>query len=85
MGTRLAAAPAVVLAASPAESAWGITESICDDPSAIDIISTVDPADTIPGETAAVLALDVAPGGQAGHYGVGSCATGVIPEAALAG
>ena len=85
MGTRLAEGPAVALAASPGQSAWGITESICDDPTAADSVSTVDPADTVYGETAAVLALDAPPGGQAGHYGVGSCATGVIPEAALAG
>jgi hypothetical protein len=85
LGIGLSQRGALVLAASPAASTWGITESICDDPGAADAISTVDHADTIYGQTAVALGLGNLPSDDAGHYGLDACATGVIPDTASAG
>ncbi len=85
LGSRLSERGDVVLAASPVGSVWGITESICDDPGTAEVISTVDHAETVYGQTAVVLGLDEPAGSEAGHYGLESCATGVVPDTALAG
>ena len=85
LGLRLAEEGTVVVAASPAADTWGITQSICDDPAAAEEISTVDHADTVYGQTSVVLSLAALPAEEPGHYGLESCATGVIPEPASAG
>ena len=85
LSLRLSEDGTVVVAASPAADTWGITEAICDDPAAVEAVSTVDHADTVYGQTAAVLSLAALPAEEPGHYGLGSCATGVIPDPASAG
>jgi hypothetical protein len=67
-----------VVAAEPSASVWGVVQSLCDG-DAVDSVSTVDHADTVPGQVAAVLGLDYARTNGAGHWGTASCATEVIP------
>lgn len=84
-GARLSERGRTVVAAEPFGSVWGLVQSICEDPSTVDEISTVEGADAEYGQAAAVLGLDDPALEEAGHWGVGSCATRVIPELSQAG
>jgi hypothetical protein len=68
-----------VLAAEPAESAWGVVPLLRDDSRTVDLVSTVSEADTLPGRIAVVLALDDTAPGRVGHYGTGAGTT-VLPD-----
>jgi hypothetical protein len=86
LGIALSARGAGVLVAEPTDSAWGIVQSIRADGEASEVVSTVDQAETVPGQVATALGLDLAASGRAGHWGVQQGAAAVIPEpAALAG
>jgi hypothetical protein len=68
-----------VLAAEPTASAWGVVTALRDDSRAIDRVSTVNEADTLPGRIAVVLGLDETAPGHVGHYGTGAGTT-VLPQ-----
>lgn len=70
---------AAVLAAEPGASSWGIVGAVRDDGEVNDSVATVDQADTIAGQIAVVMALDLATEGRPGHYGVESGADSIIP------
>jgi len=68
-----------VLSVEPSDSVWGVVGAIREDGLAIERVSTVDDAETIPGRIATVLELDQAAPGRAGHYGAEDGAA-VLPE-----
>jgi hypothetical protein len=72
-----------VLAAELGESSWEVVPAVRDDGEVSDAVATVDQADTIAGQIAVVMALDLATQGLPGHYGVDSGATSVIPQPTL--
>jgi hypothetical protein len=78
--TRLGEQGAGVLVAEPATSRWDLVTAIRDDGQARNEVSTVDQADTSAGRVAIVLGLELAERDVAGHYGVRTGATAVIPE-----
>ncbi|MFC5007546.1 copper transporter [Dactylosporangium cerinum] len=65
-------------------SANGLVSSVRDDASIAKDVSTVDNAVTAYGQVAAVMALVERLGGKAGHYGIGSGATSLLPKTASA-
>jgi len=69
-----------VLAAEPGASSWEVVPTVRDDGDVNDFVATVDEADSIAGQIAVVMALDLAAQGLPGHYGVDSGATSVIPQ-----
>ncbi|MGH2731273.1 MAG: copper transporter [Actinomycetota bacterium] len=76
----LAQRGAGVLAAEPGASSWDVVPTVRDDGEVNDSVATVDQADSIAGQIAVVMALDLAARGLPGHYGVDSGATSVIPQ-----
>lgn len=72
------------LVGEPAESTWGLTAAVREDPEAGTTVATVDQANTVEGRIAVVLGLERAFAGATDHYGVGPGATRVIPEPASA-
>ena len=85
LATGIARGEEVVMVAEPFGSEWGLVDAVRGDGRARDLVSTVDQADTVPGQIAVALGLEREVEGPqddpAGHYGVGEDATAVIPEA----
>jgi hypothetical protein len=76
----LAQRAAGVLVAEAGPSSWEVVPTVRDDGDVNDAVATVDQADTVAGQIAVVMALDLAAEGSPGHYGVDSGATSVIPQ-----
>jgi hypothetical protein len=80
LGEELANEGAGVLAAEPSNSTWGLVDALLDDAETVETVSTVDQAESVSGSVAVVLALDLARGGDIGHFGIDSGADAIIPE-----
>ena len=81
LGSAAAEAGAPVAAIEPASSLWSAVQIVRADERASALVSTVDAASTIAGQTAAILTLEEVFSGVRGrHYGVGAGAEGAIPQ-----
>lgn len=80
LGQGLGERDAAVMVVETSDSAWGIVPAVRGDGLSRDIVATVDQGETVPGQIAMVLGLDLAEEGTVEHYGVGPGAARVIPE-----
>lgn len=80
LSTAIAAGDAPVLMCEPAESRWGLVETVRNDGDARDVVATADGVETPPGRVAAILGLSRATQEQVGHYGRGPGAGQFLPE-----
>jgi hypothetical protein len=84
LATGIAQREEAIMVAEPSGSVWGLVDAVRSDGRARDLVSTVDQAETVPGQIAIALGLEQEGDPRdepAGHYGVGEDATAVIPEA----
>jgi Copper transport outer membrane protein, MctB len=72
-----------VLAAEPSDSTWNFVQLVRADAKAQSAVATVDNAETVPGQIAAVLSLREAMRGRIGHYGFGPGALTAIPQPSI--
>jgi hypothetical protein len=80
LATNLAQRDADVLVAEPSSSVWGVVGHLREDSRALETVSTVDHAETVPGRVAVVLGLSRAARGRVGHFGTGPGAEdGLMP------
>lgn len=79
LGTEIAQRGNPVIVTEPSDSVWGLSTAVRDDPDAEAAVATVDYAETPPGRIATVLGLVALRRGEAGHYGTGPGADGLVP------